>query len=112
MALARQARELAETGASPMLGELLAASGSLTVADAILAAERGDPAARTMLARAGQYVGRTLATLVSFYNPGLVVLGSDVAASDDVLHAIRETVEQQSPIARDAHPAHRTVRHG
>ena len=34
-----------------------------------------------MLAGAGQYVGRTLATLVSFYNPGLVVLGSDVAAT-------------------------------
>jgi predicted NBD/HSP70 family sugar kinase len=96
-ALARQAHELAESGASPVLAEVQEASGSLSVADAIAAAEGGDAAARTMLARAGHYVGRTLATLVSFYNPGLVVLGSDVAASDDVLNAIRETVERQSP---------------
>ena len=38
-----------------------------------------------------------MATLVGFYNPGLVVLGGDVAASDDVVAAIRDTVEQQSP---------------
>jgi predicted NBD/HSP70 family sugar kinase len=96
-ALTRQARELAETGTSPMLAEILAASGSLTVADAIVAAERGDPAAQTMLARAGQHVGGTLATLVGFYNPGLVVLGGEVPASDDVVAAIRETVEQRAP---------------
>jgi predicted NBD/HSP70 family sugar kinase len=96
-ALARQAHEVAESGASPVLAELLNASGSLSVADAISAAESGDAAARTMLARAGYYVGRTLATLISFYNPGLVVLGGDVAASDDVLAAIRSTVEQQAP---------------
>jgi predicted NBD/HSP70 family sugar kinase len=97
VAIARQARELAASGASPALAELLETSGSLTVADAIVAAERRDPAARTMLARVGRHVGGTLATLVGFYNPGLVVLGGDVAASDDVVAAIRETVERQSP---------------
>jgi predicted NBD/HSP70 family sugar kinase len=96
-ALARQARELAAAGASPLLTELLNTAGSLTVADAIVAAERGDPAAQTMLTRAGQHVGGTLATLVGFYNPGLVVLGGDVAASDDVVAAIRETVAQRAP---------------
>jgi predicted NBD/HSP70 family sugar kinase len=65
------------------------------------AAQRGDPAARTLLARAGRLVGGTLATLVSFYNPGLVVLGGGVvAAGDFVLAAIRETVYRRSlPLA-------------
>jgi predicted NBD/HSP70 family sugar kinase len=96
-ALAHQARDLAATGASPVLAERLQQSGSLTVADAIAAAERGDPAARTMLAQGGQHVGATLATLVGFYNPALVVLGGDVAASDDVVAAIRKTVYQRAP---------------
>ncbi len=54
-----------------------------------------------MLARSGRLVGNTLATLVSFYNPSLVVLGGGVAAAGDyVLAAIREAVYQRSlPLA-------------
>ena len=54
-----------------------------------------------MLSRAGRLVGSTLATLVSFYNPGLVVLGGGVVrAGDYVLAAIRESVYRRSlPLA-------------
>ncbi|GAB3197062.1 ROK family transcriptional regulator [Geodermatophilus arenarius] len=100
-ALARDGRQLAERGGSPVLAEALAARGDLTAADVTAAAERGDPAARALLARAGRLVGGTLATLVSFYNPGLVVLGGGVVhAGDHVLAVIRESVYRRSlPLA-------------
>jgi predicted NBD/HSP70 family sugar kinase len=100
-ALARDGRRLAESGGSHALAEVLATTGTLTAADVTRAADRGDPSARTMLARAGRLVGSTLATLVSFYNPGLVVLGGGVAhAGDHVLAAIRESVYRRSlPLA-------------
>jgi glucokinase-like ROK family protein len=100
-ALAREGRRLAETGGSPAMAEILAATGSVTAADVTVAAERGDAAARALLARAGRLVGTTLATLVSFYNPALVVLGGGVvSAGDHVLAAIRESVYRRSlPLA-------------
>src|SRR4030095_2930903 len=67
-ALARDVRLLAEQGRSPIIAEMLALRGDITAADVTVAAERGDPAARMMLARAGRLVGETLATLVSFFN--------------------------------------------
>ncbi|MET0526175.1 MAG: ROK family transcriptional regulator [Nocardioides sp.] len=100
-ALAREGRRLAESGGSTLLAELLATNGDVTAADVTAVARRGDPAARAMLARSGRLVGNTLATLVSFYNPSLVVLGGGVAAAGDyVLAAIREAVYQRSlPLA-------------
>jgi glucokinase-like ROK family protein len=100
-AIAREGRRLAEAGTSAVLAEILAESGEVSTADVILAAERGDAAARALLTRAGQLVGGTLATLVSFYNPGLVVLGGGVVLSGDhVLAAVREAVYRRSlPLA-------------
>jgi len=100
-AIAREGRRLAETGESAVMAEMLEASGDLGTADVLLAAERGDPAARALLSRAGRLVGSTLATLVSFFNPGLVVLGGGVVLSGDhVLAAVREAVYRRSlPLA-------------
>jgi predicted NBD/HSP70 family sugar kinase len=100
-ALAREGRRLAEIGGSPVMAELLEARGELTAAEVTEAADRGDPAARAILARAGRTVGATLATLVSFYNPRRVILGGGVvAAGDYVLAAIRESVYRRSlPLA-------------
>ncbi|WP_199522531.1 ROK family protein [Geodermatophilus marinus] len=100
-ALAREGQRLAACGDSPVMAEMLAATGGLTAADVTRAADRGDVAARLLLARAGRLIGGTLATLISFYNPGLVVLGGGVvAAGDHVLAAIRESVYRRSlPLA-------------
>jgi glucokinase-like ROK family protein len=100
-ALAREARRLAESGGSSVMAEMLTAKGSLWADDVTRAAERGDPAARALLAQSGRLVGGTLATLVSFYNPALVVLGGDVVlAGDFVLAAVREAVYRRSlPLA-------------
>jgi predicted NBD/HSP70 family sugar kinase len=80
---------------------LLAANGELTAADVTLAADRGDPAARALLARASRLVGATLATLVSFYNPAELVLGGGIArAKEHVLDTIREAIGRRAlPLA-------------
>ena len=100
-AIAREGRRLAETGGSAVMAEILAQTGTLDVADIAAAAERGDPTARALLARAGRLVGSTLATVVSFFNPALVVLGGGVIRSGDhVLAAVRESVYRRSlPLA-------------
>jgi glucokinase-like ROK family protein len=100
-ALAREGRRLAESGGSPIMAELLADNGIFTAAEVTVAADRGDPAARALLARAGRTVGAALATLVSFYNPRRVILGGGVvSAGDYILAAIRESVYGRSlPLA-------------
>ncbi|WP_433306064.1 ROK family transcriptional regulator [Actinoplanes sp. CA-030573] len=100
-ALAREGRWLAETGGSPLMAAILAEKGTVRAADVTAAAHAGDPAAQALLIRAGQLVGGTLATLVSFYNPALVVLGGEVSRTGDfVIAAIRESVQRRSlPLA-------------
>jgi predicted NBD/HSP70 family sugar kinase len=65
------------------------------------AAQHGDPVAVELLTRSGQLVGETLATLVSFFNPSLILLGGRVAlAGDMILASVREAVYRRSlPLA-------------
>jgi glucokinase-like ROK family protein len=102
-ALARDAMAAARDGRSPVLAERLAyaAEHTLTARDVASAAERGDPFAVRLLARAGRIVGETLATLVSVFNPAQVIVGGGVAESGDVLlAALREAVYRRSlPLA-------------
>ncbi|MEU6192251.1 ROK family protein [Streptomyces sp. NPDC047061] len=100
-ALAAQGQHLAESGGSTQLAQILTAQGHITAADIASAAERGDTAARALLLKAGKLVGSTLATLVSFYNPGWVILGGNVINTGDTIHSqIRQTVLHRSlPLA-------------
>jgi glucokinase-like ROK family protein len=76
-ALARDATAVARGGRSPFLAELLAA-GPLTAADVGLAVQRGDAPAVQLIRESGRRVGQVLATLVSFFNPGMIVIGGGV----------------------------------
>lgn len=100
-ALARDGTEAARSGASPYLARQLTAAGSVTARDVAEAAAHGDRASVELLGNAGSRIGKTLSTLVSFYNPSLVVLGGGVAdAGDAFLASIRETVYRRSlPLA-------------
>lgn len=50
-----------------------------------------------LLGRAGEYLGATLATLVNFYNPELIVIGGGVAGSGDLfLATVRQVVYRRS----------------
>jgi predicted NBD/HSP70 family sugar kinase len=100
-ALAREGRMLAESGQSPALAAILAERHEIRPFDVTIAAEKGDHAARALLQRTSALLGGTLATLVSFYNPGLLVLGGGIApAKAHVLASIREAIYRRAlPLA-------------
>jgi glucokinase-like ROK family protein len=100
-ALARDALAAARSDRSPELAALLDRQGTLTAADVAAAAGAGDPVAVTMVREGGRRVGQVLAGLVSFFNPGLVVIGGGVAGIGHALLAeIRGVVYRRSlPLA-------------
>ncbi|GAA1795930.1 ROK family transcriptional regulator [Nocardioides hankookensis] len=96
-ALEREGQVLAQTRQSAALAKILDETGAVRALDITIAAEAGDPTARAMLQRSATLVGGTLATLVSFFNPNLVIIGGGIArARDFVVNGIREGVFRRS----------------
>ncbi|MDQ1683183.1 MAG: hypothetical protein QOH99_1724 [Frankiaceae bacterium] len=96
-ALSRDGLAAAQSGRSAALASVLAATGGVTARDVTAAAARGDRESLALLTRAGRLVGRTLATLVNFYNPSLIVMGGQISASEDIfLSELRRTVYGRS----------------
>jgi glucokinase-like ROK family protein len=100
-ALARDALAAARSGRSEELARRLAEGGTLTAVDVAEAAAAGDVIAVKMIRDGGHRVGLVLAGLVSFFNPGLVVIGGGVAGLGHMLLAeIRGIVYRRSlPLA-------------
>jgi len=100
-ALGRDGEALARDGRSTHLAKVLEEEGSVQAADVALAASHGDAAAIELITNAGRLIGSTLAGIVNFFNPSLVVIGGGVAGSGDLLLAtIRESVYRRSlPLA-------------
>jgi predicted NBD/HSP70 family sugar kinase len=100
-ALARDALAAARSDRSPELAALLEHGGALGAADVAAAAAAGDPVSVSMIRDGGRRVGQVLAGLVSFFNPGLVVIGGGVAGIGHALLAeIRGVVYRRSlPLA-------------
>jgi glucokinase-like ROK family protein len=103
-ALARDALAAARTGESPALAERLAAygsEGSLTAKDVADGAAEGDVTCIRLIREGGRRVGGVLATLVSFANPSMIVIGGGLAQLGHVLLAeIRSVVYRRSlPLA-------------
>jgi predicted NBD/HSP70 family sugar kinase len=101
-ALARDATEAARSGRSDVLAEQLAAAGVLTAADVAAAAGGGDQVAVELVRDGAHQLGLLLAGLVSFFNPGMVVLGGEVAAGlgHPLLAELRSVVYRRSlPLA-------------
>ncbi len=100
-ALARDAMAAVDAGRSPYLAERLAESGTLSAVDVTGAVAAGDPVAVQMLRASGHRVGQVLAGLVSFFNPGMVVIAGGVAgAGHSLLAEIRSVVYRRSlPLA-------------
>jgi glucokinase-like ROK family protein len=100
-ALARDGEAAAIAGRSDRLRVSLDQHGRVTAEDVARAASFGDPFAVSLLQAAGHRVGLTLASVVNFFNPSLIVVGGGVAQSgDQLLAAIRETVYRRSlPLA-------------
>jgi glucokinase-like ROK family protein len=100
-ALAREAEALAREDRSPWLAEQLAEAGRLTSEDVGTAAAAGDPESLALIRDGGRRLGQVLASLVSFFNPGLVVIGGGVAGlGHPLLAEIRSVVYRRSlPLA-------------
>jgi glucokinase-like ROK family protein len=101
-ALVRDATAAARSGASPHLAARLGEVGEVHVADVAAALAAGDVAAMRLVRAGGQRVGQVLASLVSFFNPGLIVLGGSVPGllGHALLAEIRSVVYRQSlPLA-------------
>ncbi|MFJ2112902.1 ROK family protein [Streptomyces sp. NPDC087850] len=99
--LARDATAAALTGRSPALAARLAERGALTAVDVAECATGGDTAAIGLIRTGGQRVGQVLATLVSFMNPSMIVIGGGLAGLGYLLLAeIRSVVYKRSlPLA-------------
>lgn len=100
-AIARDALEAAQQGLSADLAARHAARGTLTGVDVAAAAAAGDAIALDLIREGGTHVGQVIAGLVSFFNPGLVVIGGGVTGlGHTLLAAIRTQVYRQSlPLA-------------
>ncbi|WP_055481712.1 ROK family transcriptional regulator [Sphaerimonospora mesophila] len=99
--LARDALAAAQSGRSAFLAERLAERGAVTAEDVAAAAATGDALAVRMIREGGRQVGTVLAGLVSFFNPGLVIIAGGVAGLGHALLAeIRSLVYHRSlPLA-------------
>jgi predicted NBD/HSP70 family sugar kinase len=100
-ALARDASSAARAGRSEILAEMLEEDGRLTAEHVGRAIGRGDATALQLTRDGGRRVGTVLANLVSFFNPGLIVIGGGVAGLGHTLLAeIRSAIYRQSlPLA-------------
>jgi glucokinase-like ROK family protein len=101
-ALARDALAAARAGESPALAERLAGGlGVITAKDVADGAAEGDVTCIRLIREGGRRVGGVLATLVSFANPSMIVIGGGLAQLGHVLLAeIRSVVYRRSlPLA-------------
>lgn len=105
-ALAREAETAARSGRSPELARLLEEKGALTAADIGTAVSHGDAQAVHLIRDCGQRVGRVLASLVSFFNPALIVIGGRVTGlGHPLLAEIRGVTYRRSlPLATASLP--------
>jgi predicted NBD/HSP70 family sugar kinase len=69
-----------------------AAPGTATAADVVALAQQGHQDATAMLRTGGRALGRVLAGAVNLLDPGVVVIGGDLALVQDFLTGIREEV--------------------
>jgi glucokinase-like ROK family protein len=100
-AIARDGLVLSQDGRSSRLAALRERDGGVSAATVAEAARHGDPASLELIITAGRVIGGTLASVVNFFNPSLIVIGGGVAgAGDSFLAAIRESVYRRSlPLA-------------
>jgi glucokinase-like ROK family protein len=105
-ALARDATAAARAGRSPALAALLEEKGELTAADVGIAVSQGDAQAVQLIRDSGRRIGQVLASLVSFFNPGLIVIGGRVTGLGHALLAeVRGVTYRRSlPLATGSLP--------
>jgi glucokinase-like ROK family protein len=101
--IARKGRELADTGASPLLAAAAVRLAEedppreISAVEVGIAAGQGDTVALELVIESGRHVGSVLSKLVNFFNPEMIVLGGGtVNIGDAFVAAIREMVIRRS----------------
>lgn len=95
-AIKREAEAVATTADGDLLRRI-AGEGELHAGIVKDAAERGDPAARMILDRAGRALGAAMGTFTNLFNPRMMVIGGGVAAlGDHLLDPARRTMQAHS----------------
>ena len=105
-ALARDALAAARSGRSQQLADLLAERGALTAREVGEAAAAGDRYSIGLIRDGGARLGSVLASLVSFANPAMIVIGGGLAdLGHRLLAEVRAVVYDRSlPLATNNLP--------
>jgi predicted NBD/HSP70 family sugar kinase len=83
-------------GSRALLAPLSVSHGPLTLRDVVKGVLAGDPGCRRVVADAGAVIGAAVATLAVTVNPECVVVGGELAETDEVLIGpIREAIRQR-----------------
>ena len=100
-ALARLGEAAARDGRSEFLAKRLHTKSEITATDVSDGAHSGDAVSNALLVRAGNLIGETLASIVNFFNPSLILIGGGVSDSGDLfLASIRESIYRRAlPLA-------------
>ena len=88
-------------GRSDYLSAIVAQGRQVTLPDVGEALNHSDRMARELMTKSAQMVGETLALIVNFFNPSLIVIGGSVPDNGDVyLTRIRQVILSRSlPLA-------------
>ena len=77
----------------------LASGGEITPFIVAEAAKQGDPVARRIFVRIGEYIGFGLSSVVNLLNPEKIIIGGGVAdAGDILLDPIKETIKKRAMV--------------
>ena len=89
-------------GAQALIDSLRISRGPLSLSDLLEFASAGDPGCRQVVADAGAAIGVAVANLAVAFNPEIVVVGGELAQTDDVfLEPIRSAINRRVLISRD-----------
>jgi len=97
-AVTEQAAAAARSGRSPGLARSLAAGEEIGWAEVVAAVGGGDPVAVQIARDMGRRVGETIAGLVAFANPSIVLVGGPGAAlGPHLLNEVRSAMYRRAP---------------
>ena len=102
-AVMRDARRAGAEGTSPFLRERLAGSGDLTIDDVVAGVAAGDTECVTLMVRSATAVGDALAMIVSFFNPGRVVLAGPMPQGCPLFLQVARRIVDERALALATH---------
>lgn len=93
-AMVERALAAIERGESAILAEIARENnGNISTEDIKLAASQGDRVSNDIIVESGKHIGQVLATVVSFFNPGLIIINGGVSLiGPQLLTSIQRTV--------------------